>query len=303
MAGLFLLLQAYAELTYASFLVLFTLLWAVWWCLVQLRSWGWPEFGRFVANLLLVALLFVLGLVPVLAMMIPDMLLEGDIFVQGGGFADVFSADLLGFLVPTMYHPLFGSLVRAFDFDHTVGQHVYLGYAAVALAFIGLVLWWKAKDYSRWVKFWLVSALVFWLLTLGPTLRVNGMDSGLPLPFALIAKLPFFKGNRYPSRYSVLLVLSLGMLAAFGLAGIIDRLQRRSPGSGRRVAVLGVSLVLALVLVFEHLSVPLPLSDMQVPPVYRSISDEMPGISRFGPACCLAQRLSCHWDAASGHYV
>ena len=57
-----------------------------------------------------------------LAMMIPDMLVEGDIFVEGGGFADVFSADLLGFLVPTMYHPLFGSLVKHFDFDHSVGQ-------------------------------------------------------------------------------------------------------------------------------------------------------------------------------------
>jgi hypothetical protein len=277
MAGLFLLLQAYAELTYASFLVLFTGLWAIWWCLVRLRSWRWPEFGRFVANLLLVALLFVVGLLPVLAMMIPDLLLEGDIFVLGSGFADVFSADLLGFLVPTMYHPLLGSLVQQMTFDHTVGQHIFLGYTAVALALAGLVLWWKSRDYSGWVKFWLLSALIAWLLTLGPTLRVNGLDSGLPLPFAIIAKLPFFKGNRYPSRYSVLLVLSLAMLASFGLAGIIDRLQRRSHWAGRRVVIVGITLLLAVLLLFEHLSVPLPMSDMRVPVVYQQIADEMPG--------------------------
>ena len=43
--------------------------------------------------------------------MLPDMRAEGDFWVQGSGFAEVFSADLLGFLVPTMRHPLFGDLV------------------------------------------------------------------------------------------------------------------------------------------------------------------------------------------------
>ena len=271
LAALFLLFQAYAELTYASFLVLFTALWALWQVASSFRS---ANLWRLVGNLVLIGGIFVAGLLPVLAMMVPDLLAEGDIFVEGGGFADAFSADLLGFAVPTMYHPLFGSLVERFGFDHTVGQHLYLGYSVLALAVLGAAWAWRR---SPAVKFWTLSTVIFWLMTLGPSLRVNGTDSGIPLPFALVAQLPFFKGNRYPSRYSVLLVLSLALLVAFGLAAIVrhrERATRQAPGPALRV---GGGILLAGLILFEHLCIPLPMSDMKVPSIYQSIADDMPG--------------------------
>jgi len=266
LAALFLLFQAYAEMTYASFLVLFTALWAIWQVSTRLRPGGRASLGRIVVNLGLVGLLVVAGLAPVLAAMLPDMRAEGDILTAGGGFADVFSADLLGYLVPTMLHPLFGSLVERFHFDHTVGQHLYLGYAALALAVLGMVVAWRRAA----VKFWTLAALFFWLLTLGPTLRFNGHDTGLPLPFALVAQLPFFEGNRYPSRYSVMLVLSLAVLIAFGIRWLLGK------AASRRTLIAACCLLLAAVLLFEHLSIPLPLSDMSVPPVYDTIA-ALPG--------------------------
>ena len=271
LAALFLLFQAYAELTYASFLVLFTALWAVWQLVTRLRS---GELVRLAGNLVVIGCVFVVGLLPVLAMMVPDMMVEGDIFVEKGGFADAFSADLVGFLVPTMYHPLFGSLVERFEFDHSVGQHLYLGYSVLALAVLGVIWAWRRSSAA---KFWKLSTVVFWLMTLGPSLRINGQDTGIPLPFALVAQLPFFKGNRYPSRYSVLFVLSLSVLVAFGLAAIARGRQKRPliPTAPALRTVAGAILV-ALVL-FEHLSIPLPMSDMEVPSVYEAIADEMPG--------------------------
>jgi hypothetical protein len=293
MAALFLLLQAYAELTFASFLLLFTLLWTAWHLLATIRSSTARERLRLLADLTLVGFVFVVGLIPVLGMMIPDMLAEGDILAGGGGFADVFSADLLGFLVPTMHHPIFGSLVEHFRFDHEVGQHIYLGYSVLALALLGLVLWWRrARDdissagdaeedatpravspghLARWATLWSLSALVFWLLSLGPSLRVNGHDTGIPLPFALVARIPFFGGNRYPSRYSVMLFLSLAMLVALGLAAILQRRGLRP----RALAVIAALSLVALML-FEHVSIPLPLSDMRVPQVYSSIAQALP---------------------------
>jgi hypothetical protein len=234
----------------------------------------------------------VVGLAPVLSMMISDLLVEGDIFVEGSGFADVFSADLLGFLVPTMHHPLFGSLVERFSFSYSVGQHLYLGYSVLVLFAASAILALhrssslrsspptqeaesaipSTPDRAPLVGFWALSSLVFWLLTLGPTLRINGQDTGLPLPFAMIAELPFFKANRYPSRYSVLLFLSLAMLFGFGLAAMLRRREHRSSGVVRAASLLLVALFL-----FEHLSAPLPLSDMRVPPVYQIIAEQMPG--------------------------
>jgi hypothetical protein len=215
----------------------------------------------------------VVGLAPVLAMMIPDMMVEGDIFVEKGGFAGAFSADLVGFLVPTLYHPSLGSLVERFDFDYGVGQHLYLGYSVLALAVVGLIWAWRR---SSAIKFWTLSTGLFWLMTLGPSLRINGQDTGIPLPFALVAQLPFFKGNRYPSRYSVLFVLGLSVLVAFGLAAIAKgREKRRLPPARKALRGAAGAVLVALVL-FEHLATPLPMSDMQVPPVYQTIANEMP---------------------------
>jgi hypothetical protein len=300
LASLFLLLQAYAELTYAAFLVLFTALWAV----CHLRPGGAGGIGRRLVSLILIGTVFVLGLTPVLWMMIPDLLVEGDFFVEGTGFAEVFSADLLGFLIPNRLHPVLGGLVERFGFEHGVGQHIYLGYSVLALALLGAIRWWHGGEArstspdagsqtpgvrsscsakrSFQVRFWSLSALVFWLLTLGPTLRINGSDTGIPLPFALLAQLPFLKANRYPSRYGVFLVLSTAMLAAFGLLALLQwsdkRLvsARRSSSLRRTFAAL-FALLVALAVVFEHLSAPLPLSDMSVPEVYTTIAAEMPG--------------------------
>ena len=266
LAALFLLFQAYAEMIFASFLVLFTFLWVAWKLITDRRAW------RILPPLAVTGLICALGLIPVLAAMIPDMRAEGDILMEGGGFADVFSADLLGFLIPTMHHPLFGSLVERFNFDYAVGQHLYLGYLALALAAAGVVWGWR-----RGSKFWLLSTLTFWLLTLGPSLRVNGHDTGLPLPFALLAELPFLKGNRYPSRYSVMLALSLAVLAGWGLAAVLSWIGNKRPAAAsRRLFRPAALLLLAAGLLFEHLSVPLPLSDMRAPPVYEQIA-AMPG--------------------------
>jgi hypothetical protein len=272
LAGLFLLFQAYAELTYATFLVLFTVGWLAWRVARHLlgrtraTSDGSADLRRVLVNLAVMAALFGLGLAPMLAMMIPDLRAEGDILVQGAGFADVFSADLLGFLVPTLHHPLFGSLVQGLNLDHTVGQHLYLGYSLLGLLALGILLGWRRPGF----RFWLVSVLVFWLLTLGPALRIDGRDTGLPLPFVLVSRLPFFQGNRYPSRYSVLLFLSLAMTVAFALTEIARRCRRPVPW------LRALPWLFAAAFLFEHLSAPLPLSDMRVPEVYRQIG-AMPG--------------------------
>lgn len=305
LAGVFMILQAYAELTYASFLALFTILWAAWraW-LLRSRAYR-AQIGRLAVSTLFIALLTVLGLTPVLAKMVPDMLAEGDILAEGGGFADAFSADLLGFLVPTSLHPLLGNVTGTLSFAHDVGQHLYLGYSALALCAAAVLYWGrrfrrgdgqsvpatgcapadsasyrhslgKIASLTAVVRFWCLSAVVWWLLTLGPTLRVNGTDTGVPLPFRLLEQVPFFRGNRYPSRFSVLLTLSLAVLVGLGVAALMES-SRRQGNRRRQGALRWAALLLVLVAAFEHLSVPLALSDMRVPPVYQSIASTMPG--------------------------
>ena len=171
----------------------------------------------------LLVLLFALAIAPILANMLPDLRAEGDFLTSGGGFADIFSADLAGYAAPTQLHPLLGGLIRAWSHDSTPqpdgsqfavnkGQQIYLGYVALALALLGA--WRGRRRGETW--FWVTAALLFFVLTLGPNLRIAGHDTGIPLPFRLMERLPFFKGNRYPSRYSVMLLMSVAPLVAAG---------------------------------------------------------------------------------------
>ncbi len=216
--------------------------------------------------------------------MLPDLRAEGDFFTSGGGFADVFSADLAGYLVPTQLHPVLGGIVRAWSDNSTPqpdgtyfavdkGQHIYVGYVALALALVGF--WRTRRRPDAWL--WGVSAAVFFLLTLGPNLRIAGHDTGIPLPFRLMEVLPFFKGNRYPSRYAVMLLLSLAPLVGAGVHAVVSR--STSPAAGKEKlrsplpSLWPLWLVLGLML-FEHLSVPLPSSDLRVPALYGRVAQE-----------------------------
>jgi hypothetical protein len=294
LAALFLVMQAWAEMTYASFLAVFIVLYAVYEVgafqisnhksqITNLKSRAWLA----LRNLLALAFLFLAGISPLLAAMIPDLRAEGDFLAQGTGFAESFSADLLGFVLPTMHHPLLGGLAQSAGIvNFTKGQHIYLGFSLLLLAGIGAVG--AFRERRPGFGFWLLAAGLFAWLTLGPTVHVKGVDTGFPGPFAVLQAFPFFKGNRYPSRYSVLLILSLAMLAAMGIDIILRKAISRQLSADRRrlTADRGIRCrrsavggrlavgLLAAVFLFEHLSIPLPQSDMTVPAPYYAIAAE-----------------------------
>ncbi len=265
LAGLFLVLQAWTELTFASFLLLFMGGAAVIGFPAAVRRRRWQGFA---GGFAVAGALFVIGIAPILAAMLPDMRAEGDFFASGGGFADIYSADLAGYLLPTRLHPLAGELAAALPFPNDKGQQIWLGYTALLLALPGVVWLWRRTRTQA--LFWSLSALGFWLLSLGPSLRWMGRDLAIPGPFTLVSRLPFFNGNRYPSRYSVMLLLCIGVLAAAGVVAIVGALQRR----GVRRAPLWVGGVVGALLLLEHVAIPLPMSDLRVPAVYQRLAAE-----------------------------
>jgi len=164
-----------------------------------------------------------------------------------------------------MHHPLLGKLIGttgivAFD----KGQHIYLGLTLPALALIAAITGYRHPQ----IRFWLMAGLAFALLTLGPIIMVNGQVTSIPGPFVIFQKLPFFKGNRYPSRYSVMLILSFSVLAGYGLVWLGVWLRKQD----RQKLVVTVMALIAALFLFEHLSAPLPQSDMRVPAPYQTIA-------------------------------
>jgi hypothetical protein len=218
---------------------------------------------------------------------------QGNFALAGWGEGLKLSADLVGWFTPTPLHPLLGANdwpthLRAVVEGNAPFRDVntvFLGYGVLLLATIGSLSAWKQ------VRAWAWSALIFAVFTLGPLLQIRGrflfplddllreqglsQDVTFPLPFALLHYIPVIKANRVPNRFSVVLSLALAVLAGYGAFWILARVaSRKSLISNLQPLIShlisgGVLLVLVL---FDQVSVPLPLTDARVPRPYATIA-------------------------------
>ena len=278
-AGLFLVLAMLTEMIFGVFLAMLALILLAFLLGHKARrqiAGGWPALGKRLVVLGLVAgVLYAPLLVPILREMF------GGYELAGWGDAGKLSVDLVGLVTPTALHPLGGDWVTAlrqtqegtarFRDVHTV----FLGWAALALAVAGVI------RYRRRLAAWAASFLIFVSFSLGPLLQVNGRSTfdldgllvNVPLPFIALHYIPVVKANRVPNRFSVVLMLALAVMAAFGAYWILSWLASRRWRAVRWSAVPG-ALLLAALLLFEHWSVPLPLTDASIPPVYEQVAAE-----------------------------
>jgi hypothetical protein len=187
--------------------------------------------------------------------------------------ASRYAADLAAYATPSPRQSFLGPLSgKAFD-PNVTETTVFVGYLALAAGAAALVL---RKRIER-ASFWIASAAFFFVLSLGTTLRAGGADTGVPLPFALVGRIPVLDELRAPSRLSILVVLSLAVLLALVWTHAMKGRRRE-----RLLALLAASF-----LVFEYLAIPSPRFEAGVHPVYRDLAAadggtvvEIPGIEQ-----------------------
>lgn len=218
------------------------------------------------------------------------------------GGAALYVSDALGFFTPSPDHFLVGDLIRPV-FDRFTGGRfegtVFLGFSALALAALGLQRAGRQRG-----RFWLIVALIFAVISLGPGLHVLGhyrfawlawMRMGsvarqlgvpmkpewiemfdhapmIPLPGAVLQLLPFFKWTRAPSRFVVVTMLALAVLAGFGIVRLRESLRDRRwlhvPASTAVTVIAGVMVL------FESCILPFPTTPTDVPTFYRYLAQE-----------------------------
>ena len=182
-----------------------------------------------------------------------------------------YSADLVAFFVPSPTNPVFGKWTEAIYARFTGNpyeQTVYLGYVL-----LGLALWGMLHTAREKTRLSVAAAATFFMLALGPFLHINGQERfsvdgeplSFPLPYLLLRFIPFVNGMRVPSRFVELVVLSLIVLAGYGLSSLCARVAARR----WRYALVGGLLVVAAI---ELASVPFPVVSTQVPRIYREIA-------------------------------
>ena len=187
---------------------------------------------------------------------------------EGGGVR--YSADLLAVVTPSFFHPIFGQ----WEYTHRV-LGINLDEGAAFLGFSGLLLalfaFWKAPR----SRFWWGVALVAWLLSLGPLLKVfdqlvafgvDGYTSGVALPFAAVADWPLVRLARTPGRFNFLLGLAWAVILGWGLYGLLGWLSARVAPRRGSVLRAAVTVALSALLIFEFQTFwPVPTADAAIP--------------------------------------
>ncbi len=151
------------------------------------------------------------------------------------------------------------------------------GWVTAALALTGALAW------RRRTRIWWWTAIVFGLFTLGPFLQINGaylfdldgVDATFPMPYTLLHYIPIIKANRAPNRNSVVLMLALAVLAGYAIAWLWAKLSERSVRRGSSANprwIVALPVVAGLLVIGEHLALPMTLTDMRVPAVYAQIA-------------------------------
>ncbi|MEA3338027.1 MAG: hypothetical protein U9R25_19225 [Chloroflexota bacterium] len=300
-AGLFLMFVGLCDWYYAMYCIFFTAL-VLLVRLVQ-RRLTWQGLGMVIAA----GVFFGVTLSPLLLPMVFGVNQgENTFLVRDFGETLTLSADLLAFVTPQVFHPLWGqwALARSAAFTSTPSEFsVFAGFTVLFLAGIALLTIRKPTKERRAITtilplgpgFWILAALVFALLAQGPVLHVNGRtdllpDGGeIPLPYALLYNVvPFIKLSRSVSRMDVIVMLCLGIAAAFGLVGLTDWLSTKLPRSPGKLIAPAVSAIALLLILFEFLPVPYPLSAPDTPDWYQTLSDD--------PSNLAVLNLPANWE-------
>jgi hypothetical protein len=97
---------------------------------------------------------------------------------------------------------------------------------------------WGKPETTSSLWFYAGTAVVMWLLSLGPRPALHGHALGVPGPYALLMSLPGFDGMRVPARLWMLSVLCLAIVAALVISRIESRRVRRLAVSAAAAGLL-----------------------------------------------------------------
>jgi hypothetical protein len=122
-------------------------------------------------------------------------------------------------------------------------------------------LFYVVKD--KKIDFWLLSAIVFFLLSLGPLLHIAGEIYFIPFPYIVFPFLPVLSFLRDPARFGLLVMLSLAVISGYAMTNLLKGMKRKNTAA----------LLVSIIVLFEFLAVPYPLTELTIPEFYDRLAE------------------------------
>ena len=170
----------------------------------------------------------------------------------GAHDAKIFSADLTSYFVPNGVSS-FGEMTHALWTKwsgNATENACFVGFSVLALLVLALY-----RD--PLTRGWGAVAVVFFLLSLGPELRIGGQATGIALPYAVLQRVvPFLDLGGVAVRMNVLVELSAAVLVAHACKFL----------AARWIPLVG------LMIAIERLALPYPTRVLTVDPFYRDLA-------------------------------
>ncbi len=137
------------------------------------------------------------------------------------------SDPILTFFLPSPYNTALGGLSGSY-FQIYQGfeteRIAYLGYTALALSIIAILYDLKTNKLRK-TGFWLVSFIIFILISLGPIIEMGAVSSTryhIPGLYYLIRITPLLSLVREPGRFDMIATLALAILVGFGIKELFN---------------------------------------------------------------------------------
>lgn len=106
---------------------------------------------------------------------------------------------------------------------------------------------------------------IFFTMSLGPFVRVAGMNTYVPTPWTFLRYVPVIGEARSPTRLAVVVALGVAVFFALALTTLTRRYERQ-----RRLILTIVGVLLAI----ELIPIPRPLYSAEIPALYRTIAED-----------------------------
>ena len=171
---------------------------------------------------------------------------------------------LSNFLFPSYHNPFINFLTHNYDWKLESTDEFFIGFTFLVLAGLGLYYYLQRKEPVR-LAFWLITGVIFGILSLGPELHIGREGTGIPLPYRVLLELPLGKIVRNSARFIEVFLVGLALVAGFGFQKLLSRPWPFKLGKPALAAFTG------LLILLEFWNFPYPITEISIPAAYKYI--------------------------------